>query len=208
MSDDRSRRLLKIVRRQHVVGGGDEGFEKSPGLPGDQAQGGGVRLGGRAATGDLRRSTDAKRRGRRHNPDQGERRRQRPRSLPPNQADRDRRRADDDGPDHPAVEDRQTGVCAIRGVRRRNPFQQPPPRDRQTHQGAQDGVGHQPGLVGQKHDHQARLDQGQAKFRGQRAHVAGDDDAGSARNDAGQDRAERLGDDRRQDIGRPNDRRV
>ena len=35
---NRSRLLLEVVRRQHVVGRGDEGLEIAPGPPGDQAK--------------------------------------------------------------------------------------------------------------------------------------------------------------------------
>ena len=200
VSHDRSRRLLEIVRRQHVFGRGDEGLEKSPGLPGDQAQGVSVRVGHRPATGHSRRLADTKRHRRRNKPDQGERRGDRPGPAAPRQADRDPHRADDQRPDHPAIENQQSRPGAKRGVRRRDPFQQMPPRERQSNERAKDGVGHQPGLVAKKHDHQARLDEGQPKFRRQRANMAGDDHVGSAWNDPHHDRAERLGDDGGEDI--------
>ncbi len=38
MRDDRRRIFLKVVRRQPVVFGADEGFEEAPGAPRDQSR--------------------------------------------------------------------------------------------------------------------------------------------------------------------------
>jgi hypothetical protein len=38
MHDDRLRHFLEAARRRHAVGGRDEGFEKAPAAPGDQAR--------------------------------------------------------------------------------------------------------------------------------------------------------------------------
>ncbi len=66
MCHDRLRILLKVIRRQHVIGGADERFEVSPGATRDQAQPQTVGGGGRQATGDRRRFADPSRdRGRR-----------------------------------------------------------------------------------------------------------------------------------------------
>ena len=53
-----------------------------------------------------------------------------------------------------------------------NPFKQVTTRERETHQGADNRVAHQPGLMREKYDHQTGLNQRVAKFHAQCADMA------------------------------------
>ena len=70
-----------------------------------------------------------------------------------------------------------------RRVGRRDPFEKVAARNREPDQGANDGVTHQPSLVRQENDHQARLDKRKAQLRAQGADVTAQRHAGAARRD-------------------------
>ena len=87
MRDRRRRIVLKIVGRQHVVGRRDEGLEEPPGAARGSPERLGVGVGHRQLSGRSRRQTDAARDGRRGDPQRGERKRHRPRSVAERQSD-------------------------------------------------------------------------------------------------------------------------
>ncbi len=76
--DYRLRVFLEIVRRQHVVGDGDEGFEEAPGAPCNQAQLLGIGISQLLTGGDAWRAAGPQRERRSTQPEQGERQHQWP----------------------------------------------------------------------------------------------------------------------------------
>ena len=161
---DQLGRLLKIVRWQHVACLGDEGLEEAPGLPGDQAQRMCVRFAQGAPGGYPWRQADPECDRWRGDPDQGERGRQRPGTVPPYHGYRYGGGGDQKGAGHPAIEGAEARTKPERRVGGRHPFKQMTTRDGQPHQRSQDGVSHQPRLVRQKDDHQTGLDESETRF--------------------------------------------
>ena len=118
---------------------------------------------------------------RRRDPQQRERSGQetRPRRRRASPGDRDH--ADDDRARHPAIISAERGIGADRRLRRRHPLQEMAAGDEQSDQGANDRVGHQPGLVREERHDQQDLQERAAKIGQERGEVAARADAGMAR---------------------------
>ena len=156
VSDDGGGILLEIVRRQHVVGRGDERLEEPPGPSRDQPQRAGIGLRDRQAAGiDRRHAHPARDRGREQpGEDEGRRDRQRRTAgLPDGQG---RQRRDQEASRHLAGEARPIVAPAV-GLGRGGPVEQAAATDEQPVHGPADRIQHQPGLVGQKGHEQGGL---------------------------------------------------
>ena len=190
MRDDRAWVFLKVVGREVVVRGHDEGIEEAPGAACDQPQR--PRIGnrawcwvrqGRGTAGPLRDD-------RRQHPQDHER-----------SGDGQGRRLDE-GDDasgrcgerhaagHAPVESADIEGKAEPRLSGGDPLQHVPPRDEEAHEGPHDGVAHQPRLMCEKRDDERGLQQGEGEILSHRAQVAAFGEAEPSRQDPGEERQE------------------
>ena len=206
MRHDGRRRLLEVVRRQHVVRFGDERLEEAPGLPRNEAQRG--RLGGLdpQAAGITRRTAHPVGHRGRQQPGQHERggdRHRRAAGQPDHASGDDR---DHDASRHLAIEARPPGPYALLGLGGGDPFEKAAMADHEPEQGPADRVGHQPGMVTHEDDEQARLQGRRNDIAPQRIEMTAGRDLRMSRKQ-GRDRRQKRGQrDDQQHEARPDQR--
>ena len=170
--DHRGRKLLEIVRRQHVVLGRDEGLEIEPGPPPVGAQPGLVRLRHDQPVLGLRRAADQPCESRRADPEQRKDERDAGTGRAGGKRDGKPCQPDQHGPVHHAVVADQRVVAGPLRLRGGAPLQQVAAADLQPVERAHDRIAHQPRRMGDQHDPQRHLRRGKHRVAQQRAEMA------------------------------------
>jgi len=126
--------------------------------------------------------------------------------MPQHARDSNRSAADRYRPSHAPVEVPNARTTAERRVGCRHPFEKTAARYREPDQSAKYCVTHQPGLMRQQNDHQARLEERKTHFRAYGTEMAAERHGRAARRDIYQHGNQRRQNNRRQDEPHPDGR--
>ena len=199
MRDDRSGIVLEVVGRQRMVVRTDERLEVAPCPASGQADRldvCGRELLGRGLGG---RQADPSGDEGREQPQDDERRGDQARTRLHGEDGHHRDGGDRDAARHLPVEPGQLEVEAGAGLRRGGPFEEVPPGDVHPCEGPEDGVEHEPCLVGEERQAEAHVGRGDGDVRAHGSQVTALGDPPASRQRSGQDGQGRRDDDRSKD---------